>query len=86
MTSKELYGEKDIPDEYLKEIKKFSGAYEFVTGRMDEFNTLVSVWFSAGTYKIIRAFIISPKSIPVISVDADMVNAHVAMAKLLTRY
>ena len=83
---KEIMKETDIPKEYLEEIKNWSGSFRFVTGRMDEFNTLVSVWESGGTYKIIRAFVLSGKDEPVISVDSDMLNSHNAMAKLLMRY
>lgn len=83
---KQLFGEKDIPIEYLKEIKNWSGAYRFVTGRLDEFNTLVSVWERGGVYKIIRAFIFSGNPKPVISVDAEMLNSDNAMAKLLLCY
>lgn len=83
---KELFKEDDIPNKYLKEIRNWSGAFNFITGRIDEFNTLVSVWGSGGTYKIIRAFIISGKDKPAISVDSDMLNSHNTMAKLLMEY
>lgn len=83
---KELFKEDEIPKEHLKEIKNFTGAYEFVTGRIDEYNAVVSVWTHGGVYKIIRAFILSGKDTPVISVDCDMANAHSIMAKLLLRY
>lgn len=86
MRKKQMFKEEDIPSKYIKEIKNWSGAFNFVTGRIDEFNTLVSVWEHGGVYKIIRVFIISGKNKLVVSVDCDMMNATNTMSKLLMRY
>lgn len=86
----ELLSEKDIPKEYIKEIKKWSGDYRFVTGRIDEymgeFKILVSIWEDGGAYKIIRVFLIIKRNKPITLVDSEMLNSDDIMAKLLMEY
>ena len=58
---KELFKEEELPESHLKEIKNFSGAFEFVSGRIDEFKTCISIWTHGGTYKLIRSFELAGK-------------------------
>lgn len=84
---KQLFKMEDLPVEYQKEVKNWVGVvFEFITGRIDEHNTAVTVWESGGTYKIIRLFVMSGKNEPAVSVDYDMLNFHQVMEKLLMRY
>jgi hypothetical protein len=83
MMKKPIYKFEELPDDYQKLAKVWSGAFNFIIGRK-EYGTAITVWEHAGVYKIIRLF--KFRGALNISIDVECGNIKTVMEKLLLKY
>jgi hypothetical protein len=78
-----IYKLGDLPEDYQKLAKEWSGAYKLIFGKIEN-GTAILVLQHAGTYKILRLF--KFRGHLNISVDVDCGNIQSVIHKLLMAY
>jgi hypothetical protein len=84
--AKPIFDISKLPIEYQRELKEWiSNKDEYLTGKIDEYDTSILIWKRGQTYKIIRMFNVVGRSTPAVSVDLDNAKPDQIIVHLLLR-